>query len=59
MILMLVLKPWEFFELITFKVIYDLEFTPDGKQISKYIEFVDTFEAIQVLEQMLSNSGAK
>ncbi|POS70321.1 hypothetical protein DHEL01_v211283 [Diaporthe helianthi] len=39
------------------EVIYDLEFTQDGKQITKYIEFVDTFKAVQVLEQMLSNAG--
>lgn len=35
------------------QVIYDLEFTEDGKQISQYIEFVDTFESVKVLEQML------
>lgn len=40
-----------------YKVIYDLEFTPDGKQISQYIEFVDTFESVKVLEQMLSKLG--
>lgn len=39
------------------KVIYDLEFTQDGKQISQYIEFVDTFESVKVLEQMLSKLG--
>lgn len=40
-----------------YKVIYDLKFTQDGKQISQYIEFVDTFESVKVLEQMLSNFG--
>lgn len=40
-----------------YKVIYDLEFTQDGKQISQYIEFVDTYESAKVLEQMLSKLG--
>lgn len=40
------------------QVIYDLEFTPDGKMISRYIEFVDTYESVKVLEQMLSKHGA-
>ncbi|KAK2607577.1 hypothetical protein N8I77_006240 [Diaporthe amygdali] len=39
------------------EVIYDLEFTQDGKQISQYIEFVDTYESAKVLEQMLSKLG--
>lgn len=39
------------------QVIYDLEFTRDGKMISQYIEFVDTYESIKVLEQMLSKHG--
>ncbi|ROW11923.1 hypothetical protein VPNG_05171 [Cytospora leucostoma] len=41
------------------EVIYDLEFTQDGKQISRYIEFVDTFVSIKVFEQMLEKAGAK
>lgn len=40
------------------QVIYDLEFTQDGKMISQYIEFVDTYESVKVLEQMLSKHGA-
>ncbi|KAI3397450.1 hypothetical protein diail_10781 [Diaporthe ilicicola] len=36
------------------KVIYDLEFTHDGKQISQYIQFVDSFESVKVLEKILS-----
>ncbi|ROV97874.1 hypothetical protein VSDG_04885 [Cytospora chrysosperma] len=32
----------------TSSVVYDLEFTQDGKQISQYIEFVDTFESVKV-----------
>ncbi|KAL1870731.1 hypothetical protein Daus18300_005051 [Diaporthe australafricana] len=39
------------------EVIYDLEFTQDGKQISQYTEFVDTYESIKVLEGMLSGLG--
>ncbi|KAI7779383.1 hypothetical protein LA080_000862 [Diaporthe eres] len=39
------------------EVIYDLEFTQDGKEVSQYIEFVDTFESVKVLEQMLSKLG--
>lgn len=39
------------------EVIYDLEFTQDGKEISQYIEFVDTFESVKVLEEMLSKLG--
>jgi hypothetical protein len=27
-----------------YKVIYDLAFTQNGKQVSQYIEFVDTLE---------------
>lgn len=41
------------------EVIYDLEFTEDGKQISQYIEFVDTYESAKVLDQMLGNAGTK
>lgn len=37
-----------------YKVIYDMEFTQDGKQISQYIEFLDTLESAKVLEQILS-----
>lgn len=40
-----------------YKVIFDLEFTQDGKQISQIIEFVDTFESAKVLEQLLSKVG--
>lgn len=40
------------------QVIYDLEFTQDGKMISQYIEFVDTYESVKVLEQMLNKHGA-
>lgn len=40
------------------KVIYDLEFTQDGKQISQYTEFVDTFESAKVVEHYLSKMGA-
>ncbi|KAG8156341.1 hypothetical protein KVR01_013793 [Diaporthe batatas] len=39
------------------EVIYDLELSPDGKEITKYIEFVDTYVSVQVLEQMLANAG--
>lgn len=42
-----------------YKVIYDLEFTQDGKQICRYIEFVDTYESVNVFEKLLSKLGAK
>lgn len=38
-------------------MIYDLEFTEDGKQVSRYTEFVDTYESIKVLEKTLSTAN--
>jgi len=42
-----------------YKVIYDLAFTQNGKQVSQYIEVVDTLESAKVLEQMISRLDAK
>lgn len=39
------------------QVIYDLEFTEDGKQISRYTEFVDTYESTKVLQKTLSTAN--
>ncbi len=41
------------------EVIWDLDFTEDGKRVKQILEFVDTFESTKMLEQMLSNAGAK
>ncbi|KAI3340689.1 hypothetical protein F4824DRAFT_451875 [Ustulina deusta] len=43
----------------TVEVIFDLNFTDDGTQVSQVIEFVDTFESTKVLEQILVQMGAK
>ncbi|KAI1494406.1 hypothetical protein F5X96DRAFT_617785 [Biscogniauxia mediterranea] len=43
----------------TVEVIWDLDFTEDGKRVRQILEFVDTFESTKMLEQMLSNAGAK
>ncbi|KAI0595010.1 hypothetical protein F4775DRAFT_570975 [Biscogniauxia sp. FL1348] len=41
------------------EVIWDLDFTEDGKRVRQILEFVDTFESTKMLEQILSNAGAK
>ncbi|KAI5925348.1 hypothetical protein F4810DRAFT_708734 [Camillea tinctor] len=43
----------------TVELIWDLDFTEDGKRVSQILEFVDTAESIKVLEQMLSDADAK
>ncbi|KAI1656540.1 hypothetical protein F4813DRAFT_128320 [Daldinia decipiens] len=41
------------------EVIWDLNFSEDGTRVSQIMEFVDTYEATRVLEQMLAKAGAK
>ncbi|GAW14105.1 hypothetical protein EKO27_g11442 [Xylaria grammica] len=41
------------------EVIFDLDFTEDGSQVKQVTEFVDTFESTKVLEQILTQMGAK
>ncbi|KAI0517202.1 hypothetical protein F5B22DRAFT_133667 [Xylaria bambusicola] len=43
----------------TVEVIFDLNFTEDGTQVSQVTEFVDTYESTKVLEQILEKMGAK
>ncbi|KAI0804332.1 hypothetical protein GGR55DRAFT_658091 [Xylaria sp. FL0064] len=44
----------------TVEVIFDLNFTDDGTQVSQVMEFVDTWESTKVLEQILAQmAGAK
>ncbi|KAI0535659.1 hypothetical protein GGR58DRAFT_478309 [Xylaria digitata] len=43
----------------TVEVIFDLNFTDDGTQVSQVTEFVDTFESTKVLEQILSQMSGK
>ncbi|KAJ2997813.1 hypothetical protein NUW58_g523 [Xylaria curta] len=40
----------------TVEVIWDLDFTEDGTRISRIFEFVDTYEATAVIEEMLSKA---
>ncbi|KAI2783172.1 hypothetical protein F4815DRAFT_382374 [Daldinia loculata] len=41
------------------EVIWDLNFSEDGTRVSQIMEFVDTYEATKVLEQMLAKAGAE
>ncbi|KAF3071244.1 hypothetical protein GL218_00617 [Daldinia childiae] len=41
------------------EVIWDLNFSEDGTRVSQVMEFVDTYEATKVLEQMLAQAGAE
>ncbi|KAI0854036.1 hypothetical protein F5Y00DRAFT_65265 [Daldinia vernicosa] len=41
------------------EVIWDLDFSEDGTRVSQITEFVDTYEATKVLEQMLVKAGAE
>ncbi|KAI1364389.1 hypothetical protein F5Y08DRAFT_307056 [Xylaria arbuscula] len=43
----------------TVEVIFDLNFTEDGTQVSQVTEFVDTYESSKFLEQILEQMGAK
>ncbi|TGJ87527.1 hypothetical protein E0Z10_g1189 [Xylaria hypoxylon] len=43
----------------TVEVIFDLDLTEDGTQVSQVTEFVDTFESTKVLEEILAQMGAK
>lgn len=58
MISISVLKPGIPLKLMSLKVIYSLEFTPDGKQIKRIIENVDSLLSAQFFEQALRNAGA-
>ncbi|KAI1390888.1 uncharacterized protein F4822DRAFT_394741 [Hypoxylon trugodes] len=41
------------------ELLWDLSFTEDGTRVTQIQEFVDTFEATKLLEQMLSKAGVK
>lgn len=41
----------------TVEVIWDLTFTEDGSRVSQIIEFVDTFESTNMLEQILAGAS--
>ncbi|KAI1309820.1 hypothetical protein F5Y03DRAFT_58483 [Xylaria venustula] len=42
----------------TVEVIFDLNLTDDGTQVSQVTEFVDTYESTKVLEQILAQIGS-
>ncbi|XXH00563.1 hypothetical protein Hte_006911 [Hypoxylon texense] len=39
------------------EMIWDLDFSEDGTRVSQVLEYVDTYKATQVLQQMLAKLG--